>query len=90
MEGEGRKLKAFITERSRGFVSWIRFEGEGVKNLIKGIEICGRDTASAKRSFNWKENRRIFRLESKKNDAGRFLLCSVTDEDGKRHKLLFP
>ena len=90
LEGERRQSRVFIIERSRGFVSWIRFGEEGVRNLLKGIEICGRDIATTKRSFDWKENGRIFRLDSKKNDAGRFLLCFVTDEDGKRHKLFFP
>ena len=26
----------------------------------------------------------------RKNHYGRFLLCSVTDLDGRRHRLLFP
>ena len=37
----------------------------------------------------WRENDRRYSLESKKNDAGRFILCSVADEDGKRHRLFF-
>ena len=35
-------------------------------------------------------NGRRYSLESKKNAAGRFILCSVADEDGKRHCLFFP
>ena len=90
LEGEGRKSRVFITKRSRGFVSWIRFGEEGARNLLKGMKICGRDTATTMQSFDWKENGIIFKLDSKKNDAGRFLLCFVTNEDGKRHKLFFP
>ena len=29
-------------------------------------------------------------MESKVNNAGRFLLCSVTDGEGKKHWLVFP
>ena len=38
LEGEGRKMKVFITERSRGRVSWIRFGEEGLKILLKGVD----------------------------------------------------
>ena len=39
--------------------------------------------------MEWRENDRRYSLESKKNDVGRFILCSVADEDGKRHRLFF-
>ena len=39
-EGDGRKTKVFITKRSRGLLSWIHFGEEGLKNLLKGINIC--------------------------------------------------
>ena len=29
-------------------------------------------------------------MELKKNDAGHFLICSVVDANGKRHRLFFP
>ena len=29
-------------------------------------------------------------MEYKENDVGRFLLCLVTDANGKRHRLFFP
>ena len=38
----------------------------------------------------WKENGRLYKLESLKNDTGKFLSCSVTDREGKRHKLFIP
>ena len=40
--------------------------------------------------MEWWENGRRYSLESKENAAGRFILCSVADEDGKRHRLFFP
>ena len=55
--GEGRKARVFITERSRGRSSWIRFGKEGVKILIKGMETF--DSGGAGRNgegLEWKEN----------------------------------
>ena len=90
MEGEGKKAKCFITERSRGIASWIRFRIEGMNKLLLGVEECCRVFVPARRRpFEWRENGRYFRLESKENSAGRFLLCSVTDAEGKRHRLVF-
>ena len=40
--------------------------------------------------MEWWENGRRYRLESKKNAVGRFIQCSVADEEGKRHRLFFP
>ena len=90
MEGAGKKAKCFITERGRGLVSWIRFGIEGITKLLLGVEECCRACIPARRPFEWWENGRFFRLESKENTAGRFLLCSVTDGEGKRHSLVFP
>ena len=89
MEGEGRQLKVIITERCRGQASWIRF-GDGVKILLKGVELFRREACTKKRGLDWKENGRRYSLEYKENDAGRFLLCLVTNADGKRHRLFFP
>ena len=90
MEGEGKKTKYFITERSRGKASWIRFGVEGLFNLLKGVEECCNASAPVSRSLVWRENGRFFRLESKENKAGRFFLCSAKDVEGKKHKLFFP
>ena len=90
MEGEGKKAKCFITERSRGIASWIRFGVEGMNKLLEGVEECCRVSAHAKRPLEWWENGRYFRLERKENKAGRFILCSVSDADGKKHCLVFP
>ena len=89
--GEGKKTKYFITERSRGKVSWIRFGEEGLFNLLKNVEECrNASTQVSSRSLVWRENRRFFRLECKENKDGRFLLCSAKDVEGKKHRLFFP
>ena len=90
MEGEGKKAKCFITERSRGIASWIRFGVEGMNKLLEGVEECCRVSVSARRPLEWWENGRYFRLERKENNAGRFILCSVNDAEGKKHRLVFP
>ena len=89
-EGKGKKAKWFITEWSRGVVSWIRFGIEGMVKLLMGVEECCRAPVFAGRTFAWRENGRSFWLESKVNNAGRFLLCSVTDGERKKHWLVFP
>ena len=90
MEGEGKKAKWFIIKRSRGIASWIRFGVEGMKKLLEGVEECCRVSVPARRPLEWWENGRYFRLERKENNAGRFILCSVNDAEGKTHKLVFP
>ena len=90
VEGEGKKAKFFITERSRGNVSWIRFGEEGLFNLLKNVEECRNASSPVSRSLAWRENGRFFRLECKENKDGRFILCSAKDVDGKKHKLFFP
>ena len=87
---KGKKVKCFITEWSRGVLSWIRFGIEGMVKLLMGVEECCRALVPVGRTFAWRENGRSFRLESKENNAGRFLLCSVTDGEGKKHWLVFP
>ena len=90
VEGEGKKLKVVITERCRGLGSGIRFGEGGLKNFLKGFDSCSRVSSQSRRVFDWKENGRFYRLERRENAARRYLLCSVLDVDGKRHKLFFP
>ena len=90
VEGEGKKTKYFITERSRGRASWIRFEVEGLFNLLKGVEECCNASTPVSRSLVWRENGRFFRLESKENKDGIYLLCLAKDVEGKKHRLFFP
>ena len=61
-----------------------------MNKLLLGVEECFRDFDPARRPFEWREKGRFFRLERKENIAGRFLLCSVIDDEGKKHKLVFP
>ena len=56
MEGGGNKLKGKITERRRGFVSWIRLGEAGLVNLLKGVENLCKDESKVKRVFDWKGN----------------------------------
>ena len=77
MEGKGKKAKCLITERSRCVISWIRFGIEGMEKLLLGVEECCRVCVPASRTFAWREDGRSFRLESKENNAGRFLLCPL-------------
>ena len=69
---------------------WIRFGEEGRRKFLARVEACCRDYPPAKKSFEWRENKITVRLECKENDAGRFLLCSVTDVEGKNTQVSFP
>ena len=89
MEGEGKKTKCFIKELSRGITSWIRFGVEGMNNLLTGVEECRKVFAPTRRPFVWRENGRSFRLECKENNARKFLLCSATNVEGKKHRMFF-
>ena len=90
VEGEGKKLKAIIIERSRGCVSWIRFGKEGLKSVLKGVDFFRREVVTKRRVFDWKENGRSYSLVCREKDAKSFFLCLVTDADEKRRRLFFP
>ena len=61
-----------------------------MRKFMIGVESCCRDSSSVRKSFEWRENRRSIRLECEENDAGKFLLCCVTNVEGKKHRLVFP
>ena len=82
-EGEGRKTQVIITERRGGRSSWIRFGKEGTNILFKGVESFRKEAGKNNTGLEWKENGRRYRLELRKNEGGRFLLCSVVDLDGR-------
>ena len=90
VEGAGKKTKYVITERRRGYVSWIRFGEEGLFYLLKNVEECLKAPTPVSRSLVWSEYGRFFRLECKENKDGRYLLCSAKDVEGKKHRLFFP
>ena len=88
--GVGKKAKVFITERRWGRMSWIRFGEEGARILLKSV-VCFRLEANKNNEgLGWYESGRRYSLEMRKNEHGRFLLCSVTYLDEKKHRLLFP
>ena len=88
--GEGRKAQVFIAERRRGRSSWIRFGKEGVKILTKGVESFRRGAGRNSEGLEWRENERRYCLKLRKNEGGRFILCSVADLDGRWYGLSFP
>ena len=90
MEGEGKKLKGFIKERRKGIVSWIRFGEEGLRTLPKQVETICKEGNKLKRLIEWKEKGRSYRLENRENELGSFLMCSITEGEGKRYKLFIP
>ena len=57
---------------------------------MKNVDECRNASTPASRSLVWRENGRFFKLESKENQDGRFLLCSAKDVEGKKHRLFFP
>ena len=90
VDGVGRRQKYVITERSRAVVAWIRFGEEGVRTLVKGVEVCCKEKVPENRRQDWKEGKRVFKLECGSNKAGRFLQCMVRDGEGKKHSIFFP
>ena len=88
--GKGRKVQVLITERRRGRSSWIRFGEEGARILLQSVESLRKAANKNSEGLEWRENGRRYSLELRKNYHGRFILCSVTDLDRKRHRLLFP
>ena len=71
-------------------MSWIRFCEEGARTLLKSVVSLRTEADKFFEGLGWCENGRRYSLEMRGNNHGRFLLCSVTDLDGKRHRLLFP
>ena len=88
--GDGKKVMVVITERRRGKMSWIRFGEEGAKILLKRVELLRAEAVKNTEGLVWCEKGRRYIMKMRKNEHGRALLCSVTDLDGKRHRLIFP
>ena len=86
----GERLKGIIVEKSRGFTSWIRFGNLNLCCLLEGVEACCRGELVQRFVKSWDDEGRKFKLESRANEAGRFLLCSVVDSETKRYCLVFP
>ena len=88
--GDGSKTKVIITERRWGRMTWIRFGVEGAKTFLKSVVELRTEADKNFEGLGWRENGRRYSLEMRKNHYGRFLLCSVRDLDGRRHRLIFP
>ncbi|RVX19200.1 hypothetical protein CK203_008571 [Vitis vinifera] len=86
----GERCKGIIVERSRGFTSWVRFGSFSLCCLLEGVEACCRGVIVQGLVKRWEDGGRRFKLESRVNEAGRFLLCSVVDQESKRYCLVFP
>ena len=71
-------------------VAWIHFGEEGVRTLLKGVEVCCKEKVPENWQQDWKEGKRVFKLECGSNKAGRFLQCMVRDGEGKKHSIFFP
>lgn len=76
LEGEGKKLKGLLIERSRGLISWVRF-GE------TGGFICCRDSTDP----STQRKMEVYRLDYRENSAGSVLSMGVRDVEGKRFKV---
>ena len=90
VEGVGRRKQFFIIEKSKGGISWVRFGEESLGTLWKGVNECCRKNVPDKWRIEWQEEKRLFSLESRENKAGCFLLCEVREEEGKKHRFIFP
>ena len=90
VEAYGERLKGIIVERSRGFTSWIRFGNLSLRCLLEGVEACYRGVIVQGFVKSWEDGGRRFKLESRANEASRFLLCFVVDSESKRYCLVFP
>ncbi|RVW84524.1 hypothetical protein CK203_041270 [Vitis vinifera] len=86
----GKRCKGIIVERSRGFTSWVRFGSFSLCCLLEKVEACCRGVIVQGLVKRWEDGGRRFKLESRANEAGRYLLCSVVDLESKRYCLVFP
>ena len=69
----GEKLKGIIVERSRGLMSWIRFEGLSLCCLQERVETCYRGELAKRCVKSWEDGGRKFRLECHANETSRFI-----------------
>ncbi|RVW29093.1 hypothetical protein CK203_112343 [Vitis vinifera] len=83
VEDSSGMLKGCIWERSRGFVSWIRFGEASLRCLLEDVETCCREVDDQRWVIEWMEGNGKFRMERRLNKARRFILCSVRDIEVK-------
>ena len=90
VDGVGRRQKYVMTKRSKGVVAWIRFGEEGVRTMLRGVEVCCKEKVPKDWRQDWKEGMRVFKLECGSNKHGRFLHYMVRDGEGKKRSIFFP
>ena len=57
VEGARRRKQFFITEKSKGVISWIRFGEESLSSLLNGVNECRRKKVSDRWRLEWKEEK---------------------------------
>ena len=85
----GRDLRESLWKRAEVLLSWIKFGNLSLCCLLEGVEACCRGVIVQGFVKSWEDGGRKFKLESRANEAGRFLLCSMVDSESKRY-LVFP
>ena len=83
------KLLGKILESSRCYSSWIRFGELGLSPLLEEVELCCWGVGGKPFSKERLEGERIYMLECRCNEVGRFILCSVYS-GGKEVCFVFP
>ena len=78
-----------ILERGRGCSSWIRFGELSSFHLLDGVELCSQGDGGKPLSKGWLEGERVYRVECRCNDAGKFILCSMCSTEAKGFVLVF-
>ena len=85
----GRDLRESLWKGAEVLLSWIKFGNLSLCCLLEGVEACCRGVIVQGFVKSWEDGGRKFKLESRANEAGRFLLCSVVDSESKRYCLVF-
>ena len=84
------KVTGRICERGPNFSSWVRFSGKGLALLVEGAETCSALKVGECFRNVWVEGEIQCLLDLHSNRAGRFLLCSAWDVEGKEFSVVFP
>ena len=77
------KVVGMIAKRGCEFSSWIKFGKRCLTLRLEGVELCRENCNSKPIRLEWKEGGRVFKLELRSNNVGRFLQCSVWLSKGK-------
>ena len=86
MEGEGRKLKVFITERSSGFILWIHF-GEESEKSSQGDRKLWESLDFSKEFCCLEVEWQVIQIGMQEEQHGEISVVLYNRRGGKRHKL---